>query len=63
MEKQAEKIQVVMENSDSHGYIIVLMSRSASVHFPLKDRQLNTLHLAECTSTYQNDELMIQSQP
>lgn len=34
-----------MENLDSHGYITVPKCRSASVHFPLKDRQLNTLHL------------------
>lgn len=52
-----------MENLDSHGYIIVPLCRSASVHFPLKDRQLNNLHLVECISAYQKDELMIQSQP
>lgn len=51
-----------MENLDPRAYIIVPMYRSAAVHFPLKDRQLNTLHLVECISAYQKDELMIQSQ-
>ena len=45
-----------MENLDSHGYITLPMCRSATVHFPLKDGQLNTLHLVECVSAHQKDD-------
>lgn len=51
-----------MEDLDYRRYIIVPMCRNAFVHFPLKDRQLNTSLLVECIAAYQKDELMIQSQ-
>lgn len=39
-----------------------LLCQRAGVHLPLKDRQLNILHLVECISAHQKDEQMIQNQ-